>query len=492
MGSRGGRTRQGALTSRASAPATWVHAALLVFLLGVAGRGRAAPADAAKPSELPADPVLEGLIDQSLAALPELAGARATAKAERERVPQAGALPDPMLQLGVQNDGFTSWQVGKMETSWYSIMASQTFPWPGKPRLRSEVAEFAAGRADQTTARLRLSTEANVRRAYLDLLLARDRLALLDRLEAISQKSVTVARTRYEAGTGAQSDVLRAQLELNRIKQRRWTIQVQVDTAQQALNRLRGHSLDEPIETPVHLADLSLPPLPDDASAIQDALDRSPELVATRLGVTEGERSLSLARKSYLPDFTVSAGVMPRGGVFPPMWLVSVGGTLPVFASSKQSRAVVENEARVAAGTSNVQALEQVLRLRARQRSTALRATLETIHLYRDGLLVQSEATAESTRSQYEVGKVTFASVLEANAGFIADEDGYLQVLIQAQALAIDAAEVNLAPPQTLGAAMGAVAVPGAAAMDLSTPSSGSGSTVPSSAAGTSASMSSM
>ncbi len=492
MGPRGGPTRRSTLHLMASALGPWLRAALLVVLLAGGAKGWAAPADAAKPSEQPTDPVLKGLIDESLAALPELARARATAKAERERVSQVGALPDPMLQLGVQNDGFTSWQVGKMETSWYSVMASQTFPWPGKLRLRSEVAEFAASQADQSTARLRLSTEADVRRAYLSLLLARDHLALLDRLEAISQKSVTAARTRYEAGTGAQSDLLRAQLELTRIKQRRWTIEVQVDTAQQALNRLRGHPLDEPIEPPVHLADLSLPALPDEAAALQDALDRSPELAAARLGVTEGERSLSLARKSYLPDFTVSAGVMPRGGDFPPMWLVSVGGTLPVFAGSKQSRAVVESEARVAAGASNVQALEQVLRLRARQRVTALRATLETIRLYRDGLLVQSEATAESTRAQYEVGKVTFASVLEANAGFIADEDGFLQVLTQAQVLAIDAAEVSLTPPQAQGAAMGAVAVPGTAAIDLSTPSSGLGSTVPNSAAGTSASMSSM
>ena len=481
-----------ALTVSALSPLLWAHAALQLGLAVAPTKSWAAPEQNAKAPQLPTDPVLASLIEESLAALPELAQARATANAERERVPQAGALPDPMLQLGVQNDGFTSWQVGKMETSWYSVMASQTFPWPGKRRLRSDVAELAAGRADQSTARVRLSTEANVRRAYLTLLLARGRLALLDRLEAISQKSITVTRARYEAGSGAQSDVLRAQLELNRIKQRRWGIQTQADTAKQALNRLRGHPPDEPIATVVNLVDLPPPLLQDQAFAIEDALERSPELAAARLGVAESERSRSLARKSYLPDVTVSAGVMPRGGDFPPMWLVSVGGTLPIFAGSKQSRAVAESEARAAASTGNVQALEQVLRLRASQRVTALRATLETIRLYRDGLLVQSDATAESTRAQYEVGNVTFASVLEANAGLIADEDGYLQVLLQAQALAIDAAEVSLAGPDLQGASVGVVAVPGAAAMDLSTPSSRPGPTAPSSVAGTSAAMSSM
>ncbi len=470
------------------------RAAFVSLLVLVAGNAWAAPGDTSKAPELPTDPVLQSFIEQSLAALPELTQARAIAKAERERVPQAGALPDPTLQLGVQNDGFSSWQVGKMETSWYSIMVSQTLPWPGKLRLRSEVAQLGASQADQSTARVRLSTEADVRRTYLGLLLARDRLGLLDQLEAISQKSVTLARTRYETGNGAQSDVLRAQLELNRIKQRRWGLQTEAGLAVQALNRLRGHPLEEPIETSVHLGEITLPPLQDEASATQDALDRSPELAAARVGVTQGERSVSLARKSYLPDFTVSAGVMPRGGEFPPMWLVSVGGTLPVFAGSKQNRAVAESEARLVAGVSSVQALEQVLRLRVHQRSTALRATLETIHLYKEGLLVQSEATAESTRAQYEVGKVTFASVLEANAGFIADQDGYLQFLVQAQAFEIDAAEVSMAPasPAGAGAVMGTVAVPGTGTVELGSPSSSFGAVAPSPARGSSSSMSSM
>lgn len=435
-----------------------VHLALLL----VVQEAGAVPAEAAQAPALPTDPLLARLIEESLAARPELAQALASARAERERVAQASALPDPMLQLGVQNDGFTSWEVGRMETSYFTVMASQTLPWPGKRGLRADVAALGASQADQVTARVRLSTEAEVRRAYLGLLLARDRLGLLDRLEAISQKSVALARARYEAGNGAQSDVLRAQLELNRTKQRRSRLQVDARNAVQALNRLRGHPLEEPIETPLHVAELPIPVLSEEAAATRDALDRSPELAAARVGLQQGERSVALARRSILPDLTVSAGVMPRGGDFPPMWLLSVAGPLPLFSGAKQDRAVAEGEARLAAGASGVQALEQLLRLRVHQRRTALEAALETLRLYRGGLLVQSEATAESTRGQYEVGKVTFASVLEANTGLIADQDGYLEVLALAQSLQIDALEVSLAPASPGGAVMGNAAAPGA------------------------------
>ncbi|MEK6606700.1 MAG: TolC family protein [Myxococcota bacterium] len=469
----------------------------LVATLAFLSLAVAQPAGAASPGssdapKLPTDPVLATLIEQSLAARPELAQARAEVRAERERVPQAGALPDPMLQLGVQNDGFTSWEVGRMETSWYSIMLSQTFPWPGKLRLRSGVAEVGAKLADQSVARVRLSTEADVRRAYLNLLLARDRLALLDRLEAIWQKSATLARIRYETGQGAQSDVLRAQLELNRIRQRRWVMQADVASEAQTLNRLRGHPLDEPIEPSVHIVDLPIPTPRDPAGAAQDALDRSPELAAARLGATQAEASVALARKGTLPDLTVNAGVMPRGGDFPPMWLMSVAGPLPVFADAKQRRAVAETEARVTANRKNIEALVQVLRLRVEQRRAVLGAMIENIRLYRDGLLVQSEATADSTLAQYQVGRVTFASVLEANAGFIADQDGYLQVLAQAHRLEIDTAEVSLAPVASAGGAMGGAAVPGTGPLNGGAPAPAPGTAAPLTPGGSTSGMSNM
>lgn len=415
---------------------------------------------------LPLDPVLAKLIEQSLAVRPELAQAEAQVRADRERIPQAGSFPDPMLQVGIQNDGFSSIEIGKMETSWLTVMATQAFPWPGKRGLRSEIAELGAKQTEANVVRLRLTTEGDVRRAYLGLLLARDRLALLDRLDAIWSKSAVSARARYEAGEGAQSDVLRSQLEVNRLKQRRWALQAQEHTLVQTLNRLRAHSLDEPIATSAHLADIGVPAIPDSSLAIDDALTRSPELGAARLGVTQSDRAQALARKSYFGDITVGAGVMPRWGDFPPMWTINLGTTVPIFAGSKQNREVAETEARSAAAQRGVEAVDQILRLRVEERRTALGALLDTIKLYREGLLVQSEATADSTLAQYSVGKVSFASVLEANAVFVADQDGFLQAVADAQSLAIAFHEVSLEAPATAAAGVaGAPAMPGAKSM---------------------------
>jgi len=426
----------------------------------------AAQAQTSSPYALASDPTLARLISESLSARPEIAAVEATVRAQRAKVAQAGAWPDPMLQLGVQNDGFMSWEVGKMETSYFSVMVSQTFPWPGKSDLRSDVAELAVGQSKLGVSRLRLSTEAEVRRLYVGLLLVRDRMVLLDRLTSLWEKSAEVARFVYESGGGAQSDLLRSRLELGRLRLRRLALAAEVRTVVQGLNRLRGRPLDELVETKVRLVDLGVPRLLDEQRAVDDALARSPELAAAQIYITSAGKAVDLANRSYFPDLVVSAGVMPRGGDFPPMWLLSVGATIPIFAGSKQNSAVREGEARAAAARANVDGVEQLLRLRVRERLTALAALLDTLRIYDDGLLVESGATAESTLAQYQVGKVSFVSVLDANAGVLADEDGYLQALAQAHQIGIAGYELSPNPVAiSAGSAMGSTTVPMAGEM---------------------------
>jgi len=75
-----------------------------------------------------------------------------------------------------------------------------------------------------------------------------------------------------------------------------------------------------------------------------------------------------LAKKSFYPDLEVGAGIMIRGQLAP-MWLVTVGGALPVFAGAKQRRAVDESRSLDRAAQEQVRAIEQVLRLRTAERA---------------------------------------------------------------------------------------------------------------------------
>ena len=285
-------------------------------------------------------------------------------------------------------------------------------PGPGKRGLRTRRARLGArrGRGDAWRAR-GSTTEADVRRAYVDLLLARDRLALLggSRRSGPSPRASRGPATR--SGEGAQSDVLRAQLELNRLRQRRCALEAQERT---------GRADAEPAaRPPARRADRDrrracassrIPALPAPDAALEDAHARSPELAQARLGGGSGPaKSVELARRERYPDFSVNAGVMPRGAARPDV----AGGDLASTCRSGRtaSRAAPSRRARRGreASARGAEAIEQSSSgCASQERRARSRRSLETARLYREGLLVQSRGRPpSSTLAQYRVGRVT-------------------------------------------------------------------------------------
>jgi len=444
----------------------WLAPLLLVF----AAHGTAP----VEPSSLPAgpalvdDPVLRTLLGEAMANRPELAQARAQIRAEQERVPQANTMPDPTLALAIQNDGFSSIQIGKMETSFVSIMASQTFPWAGKRGLRGEVVGLGKREAESDLQRALLSVAAAVDRAYIDLLLVRDQIRLFAKLESLWTQSEGMVRVRYESGEAAQSDLLRAQLQRNRLRQQRWALEAEELRRVAVLNRLRGHALTDSILTTRTLADLPDPALADLDQAVNAALAGSPELKKAMLSGEQADRRVALASKERWPDVTVNAGLMPRGGSFPMMWQAGVAINLPIWSAQKQSRIMAENRARGESARDGAEAIRQLLRQRVHERQAVLASLIEANRLYRSGLLVQSEATVSSTLAQYQVGRVTFASVLEALAGYLSDLNGFLDSVATTHKIVVAEQEISLDAPGSSAGGIGGPAMPGTGATSSS------------------------
>lgn len=437
---------------------------------------RAAPGDSPVPAVLqpdPADRILPALVAETLARSPDHARARADVDAERQRVPQAGALPDPTLILGIQNDGFNGIQIGVQPTSFWQVLMNVPLSWPGKRGLREGVAEAQLGVTEAALQRVRLTLLGEVERAYLDLRLVRGQLALQERLESLWKQAEEMARARYQVGEVPQSDLLRAQLERTRLRLQRLALEAAERTGVEEINRLRVQPLDTPIETPVPLVDARIGALPGPDDLLADAVARSPDLALATRSAGVGEARVKSAYRERWPDLSLTAAIMPRGQL-EPMWAASVGLTLPIYWWDKGSRAVDEAEAVRTSEQQGTEAVRQLLALRTRERYTALAALLESLEVYRHGLLVQSDATVRSTLFQYRVGKVPFAAVLEVMRGLVSDEGGYLQTLADAERLLIALREVSLQPPGVAGSGIaGRGTVPGSAVAGGTRTSSG-------------------
>ncbi len=383
-----------------------------------------APGHARAQAAAQEDPVLAALVREALETTPDVAAVRAALEAARQRPAQARALPDPMLQAAYTNDGWSP-SLGAMPMTTLALMWSQELPWPGKRRLRGQLAEREADALPPQLQRTLLSLEAQLRRAYADLLLARQLLGLVAEQEGVWAEIEGVARARYAVGQGAQQDVLRAQIERTRVEQLRAEQALQAEIKKAELNRLAARPGEAALDTP---ARLRLDPIAEPRDvALARAADKSPELAAAAAAIERERVAVALARKDYKPDFTLQGGYMNRGAL-DPMWLASASLTLPV-QKTRRAAALAEAQARLVAAQRQRESIGLQLRFRTEERLAQLRSAESLVALYEKGIVPQDQMSVEAAVASYQAGKVPFLAVLESLATLYGDRSTQLQLV---------------------------------------------------------------
>ncbi|MGE0453306.1 MAG: TolC family protein [Vicinamibacteria bacterium] len=417
---------------------------VLFWLAAAQAWAETASAHGAPASPAQEDPQLAALIEEALARSPELQAAQAAADAALERPAQAQALPDPMLSLGYTNDGWGI-SLGDEPMTRLELMARQSLPWPGKRDLRGRVAQSEALAVDAGVARARLSLEASVRRAYAELLLARQLLSLVAEQSEALREIERVARARYGVGQGAQQDVLRAQTEVTRIEQQRIEQATNERLKLAELNQLLARPIDAAVGPGIPLA-LDREARPLDA-LVAATLEKSPELRAAAALVERERLAGALARKDFKPDFQLQAGYMNRGGL-DPMWQAGVGVNLPVRRKQREA-AVAESQARLRGAERRIESLRLLLRLRSEERAALLRSIEEQVVLFGSGVIPQDEMSVEAAVANYRAGKVPFITVLEALGSLYGDRGAQLRLLAAHRTIRASLEEASLAATPT-------------------------------------------
>ena len=116
--------------------------------------------------------------------------------------------------------------------------ATQEIPFPGKLRLRGEVAAREADRTEQECLATRLTTIARLKEAYYELHLVHKSIAILEKNKMLLKDSEKTARVRYAVGDTAQQNVFRAQAEVSRVLGRLVGFRQRKESSYAELNRL--------------------------------------------------------------------------------------------------------------------------------------------------------------------------------------------------------------------------------------------------------------
>ena len=364
-----------------------------------------------------AEPLPGASVESLLAAArehsPDVRMVRLEAEAARERIQPAGALPDPVLRIelenltrnGSQNATLNPAQVGDTK---YTLM--QPLPFWGKRDLRRGVASAEAEQASSRAAEIWAEVAGRIKTLYAQYWLTSQSLKLTRENIELTRHLEQIAQVRYAGGLAAQQDAIRAQLERSAMEAELVGMESEFHHLMVFLNamlaRPSGAALAEPV---------SLRPLPErlDGLALNTRLlAANPQLAIEGARVGGAEKSRDLAYRNRYPDLTL--GVVPmQVGNRVETWSLMLEMNLPLQQGTRRSQER-ESERMLEAAAARKEAIGHRLQGDLDAAISNLESARTTEQITRSRLLPQSELTFRSALAGYENGKVDFATLLDA------------------------------------------------------------------------------
>lgn len=355
---------------------------------------------------------LEGLIQLALKQNPELQVYQQKVEALRARVPQAGALDDPRLELTFANVPIRRLQLGADPMSGVEVSLRQMVPYRGKLGLMEEMAAFEAEAAAQEYAEKQNQVVSQVKKAFYELYFIRKSKGITQAIKSLVEDFVKIAEARYSVGQGMQQDVLKAQVELSKMIGELIMLDAEEQTELAQINYLLNRSPETPVATPKEITHQTLSFSQDELR--QKALDKRPMLNALQAMIEMKQSGHNLAWKEYKPDFDFMAGVMLRQGAMGmDMFSVGVMMNLPTRTDRKQDRKVEETQAEIALARAQYDSMKNEIAFMTRDLTAMLEKDDRQVALFSTGLLPQARQSLSSAREAYVVGKVDFLMLLD-------------------------------------------------------------------------------
>ena len=380
--------------------------------------------------------VIPGADVESLLALaksnnPEALSMRYDAVAAQERIAQADALPDPRVKLeflditrmGTQNPTLQPSDVGSTRYTY-----TQELPWFGTRSLKRQQAHYAALGAQAQAQSAWEDVALRVKLGYVQLYALQRNVELSREVLGVMTHLEQIARTRYAIGLAAQQDVLRAQSEQTGMQAELIAMQADLRTSRARMNALLGRPILAPLAAPNTLRELPAPGQWDPETLAVRASEHNPQLAADDARLRAAEKAQELALKGRYPTVTLGIAPTQTQNNFN-TWDVMVEMNIPLWQDTRRAQER-ESVAMREAAQSRRDTTQTQLQADLAEGLAEMQSAQQTQALIRTQLVPQADLASQAALTAYEVGKVDFATVLDAQRQIRQAK----QTLIKAQA----------------------------------------------------------
>lgn len=379
---------------------------------------------------------LQAATELALQDNPDLAQMQARAKAMAAIPSQESTLPDPKITFNAMSLPVNSLNLKQEDMTQLGIGISQEFPFPGKLALREQAALFEAQAESQNVTEVRQRLLSEVKTMWWTIFYLDRTLTLVENNHTLLQQFVQIARKKYEVGIGLQQDVLLAQLELSKLLDQQLMLNGSRRSAVASLNAL----LNQPANTTLKLPEtvgLSMPIVKAENLLYQYAENSRAILESNRQTIGAAKSRLELAKKDYLPDFMVDVSYgaranTPTGMSRSDLLSVNVGVNVPIFAETKQAKAVEQKTSELMRNQYALQDEWNKVRSQITQAYSDYKRAKEQFMLYDTGILPQARQTVASMLAGYQVNKVDFLNLVRSQITLFEYEIQYWKALTEA------------------------------------------------------------
>src|SRR6266851_5476211 len=384
----------------ARVPCAALIRSLCVISLSVALAGDAFAQESASPHMGAASP-LSDLLEEVEKNNPQIEAARQGWQAAKQVPTQVSTLPDPQFNLQHVSVGSPRPFAGytNSDFAYLGLGVSQDIPYPGKLRLKGEIARRDADVSQQQIESVRRAVLAELKGTYFQLAYLSKTLTILEQDGALLKQVEQAADARYRSGMGTQQDVLQAQLQKTKLLREIAMHHLQFGKLEAQLKQLLNRSQES---TDIEPADLLETPLVQSyADLLAAAQVQNPEIASAQKMTERQSLQVDLARKDFYPDFNVQY-----------MWQ----RTELAQAESEQLRA-----------QSALQAQSQQLAGDLRSQYVIVQQTSELLKIHREGLSPQARSEFQAGIAAYQSNKQDFQALLTAFLDVLHLDEDYWQ-----------------------------------------------------------------
>lgn len=350
---------------------------------------------------------LADVLEQAHERNPEIRAARDRAAAAAAVPGRVRALDDPTFSYEVWNAP-QPFRVDRADNN--ILRLSQKVPFPGKRALAGEVAGREADMARSEGTGVELDVTTAVKRAYYDLWAAHELLDVYSRERGLVERFARIAEQKYGVGEVAQSDVLRAQVELTHFINRVTTQTLAIDGVRAELNALLSRPPSDPLGVPEDPPPPRLDPEVDRLIGL--AVDSRPELRAEEAAVAREEAAVRLAQRDYFPDFEFNVGRFINPGQrdgFGAMAAVSI----PLAYKWKYDAGLAEARARLSSAQAELRRLQDRVQREVKQAHVRAQTALLQWKLFINTHIPQAEQSLRVAESAYQTGGVDWLALID-------------------------------------------------------------------------------